>query len=366
MTAVHLVRGPDRGDAVEGLASQVEAAGGARVGVPGVLDDLNRTATLARVPARAARWGFRWDDQDQSSERWWPQGVTTSGDVSVGGSHGGSVGPRHDRQVVCTSWYAKPVDGEARGSRVTFVDVSDPARLRYRHVLLVDVRLGEDGRVQMSPLTVHAGGLVWHGDHLFVAGTMRGVSVVRAEDVLRVPDGSDRNEWFGYRYVLPVRFHYEGRAEEGVERMRYSFLSLARDAATADGRLGGTRLVAGEYARGGSGGTTRLLELPFDPATSLLREGPDGIRPWARHRTGVEAMQGAVLVGGTWFLATSAGRFRPGSLHVGRPPRLRRHLWALPVGVEDLAHWPERDEIWSQSEYPGRRFVFAMDRARWV
>jgi hypothetical protein len=36
----------------------------------------------------------------------------------------------------------------------------------------------------------------------------------------------------------------------------------------------------------------------------------------------------------------------------------------LPVGVEDLSYWPSEDRLWSLSEYPGRRFVFAMDRAR--
>ena len=33
------------------------------------------------------------------------------------------------------------------------------------------------------------------------------------------------------------------------------------------------------------------------------------------------------------------------------------------VGPEDIAYWPQRDELWSVSEYPGARYVFAMNRA---
>jgi hypothetical protein len=51
-------------------------------------------------------------------------------------------------------------------------------------------------------------------------------------------------------------------------------------------------------------------------------------------------------------------------LYVGRPGAFRRHARVLPVGVEDLAYWPSRDELWTLSEYPGRRFVLAMERSR--
>ena len=35
----------------------------------------------------------------------------------------------------------------------------------------------------------------------------------------------------------------------------------------------------------------------------------------------------------------------------------------MPVGVEDITYWPSTDQLWSLSEYPGHRYVFAMDRA---
>jgi hypothetical protein len=47
--------------------------------------------------------------------------------------------------------------------------------------------------------------------------------------------------------------------------------------------------------------------------------------------------------------------------HPGEPPR--QHRAALTVGPEDLSYWPQRDQIWSASEEPGRRFVYAVHRS---
>jgi hypothetical protein len=338
----HLVRGSDRGEEIAALASSLRDAGRTRrVGLQGVLASLDRTGSVVRVPGGAVSWGFRWDEEDRRDARWWPQGVSTSGDAGAG----------QPAPVVCASWYAKAVAGEHHGSRVSFVDLTGRDRPRYRHVLLVEGTRDGDGRPRLRPWKVHAGGIVWHGGHLYVAGTARGIGTFRLDDVLRLEE-----PFLGHRFVLPVRFTYDAVADTGRERMRYSFLSLDRSGEEP-------RLVAGEYARRGR--SRRLVDFAVDPATSLLRVSAEGhARPLSLPTDGAERMQGAVKVRDTWYVAASAGRFLRGTLYVGRPGRLRRHRWLLPVGVEDLAYWPERDEVWSLSEYPGRRYVFAMDRAR--
>jgi hypothetical protein len=75
-------------------------------------------------------------------------------------------------------------------------------------------------------------------------------------------------------------------------------------------------------------------------------------------------MQGATVVDDSWFVTTSRGRFRMGSVWVGRPGDLTEHRAQLPVGPEDVAYWPSRDELWSLSEYPHARYVFGMPRGR--
>ncbi len=342
---VHLVRSPERVTETDALA----AVCGGRVGLGGVLGDLDRTARAVRVPAPAAAWGFTWDREDGESRRWWPQGITTSADA--GTADAGTGG----RPVLVTSAYSQPVDGVKQGARLSFVDLSDPTALRYRHVLLVEPFLHQDGSVDVRPVLLHAGGLVWYGGQIHVAGTARGLSSFRLDDIVGVPESS-RLPVFGHRYLLPVRSTYDARTAEGIPRMRYSFASVDRSTSPH-------RLVAGEYGRAEM--TTRLVVYEFDPATSLLRCQPDGAaRPVLLHDGGVPGMQGAAVVDGTWFVTTSRGRYRLGSVWAGVPGRLREHRWRLPVGPEDISYWPARDQLWSLSEYPGARYVYAMHRSQ--
>ena len=132
---------------------------------------------LRSVPGLAVSWGFRPDEQDSLSRRWWPQGITTSADAGVRADE--TVAGRH---VVLTSAYSKVVGGYGKGARITVHDVTDPARVRYRHVLLVEPHLGRDGGVELRPVHVHAGGIVWRREHLHVAGTARGIVSCRLGD----------------------------------------------------------------------------------------------------------------------------------------------------------------------------------------
>ncbi|HJR39252.1 MAG TPA: hypothetical protein VJ819_12800 [Nocardioidaceae bacterium] len=356
VAGVHLFRTGERVDEVSALVSRL----GGAVGLEGVLGDLNRSATVTRVPGRAPVWGFAWDVEDRRSVRWFPQGITTSADQ-------GDAETLSGRAVVCTSWYSQDVKGLNKGARVTFVDVTDRDAPRYRHVLLVEPVPTSSG-VDLRPVRVHAGGLVWHGDYLHVAGTARGIYSFRLDDIVRVPTTGDRSslalhpdgsiDGFGYKYLLPVRFTYDARADDGFERLRYSFLSLDRSTSPH-------QLVAGEYGRRSM--TTRLVRYEIDPETSLLRTSSDGLaRPLLLSSDGVPGMQGAAVVHGTYYVTTSSGRYGYGSLYVGQPGAFTRHAKVLPIGPEDITYWPSRDELWSLTEYPARRYVFVMDRAEFA
>jgi len=314
---------------------------GRRVGLTGVLSQLNRQAVRARVPGLAVEWGFRWNDDDVDTQRWWPQGITTSADAS----------DREDidgRRLLMTSWYAKPVDGQNQGSRITVVDIDT---LEYRHVLLVVPRRSRSGHLELKPLLAHAGGLVWCGPYLHVAGTRRGLFSCLVDDIIRVRSAESTH---GYRYVLPVRFGYDADADAGVEQMRYSFLSLDRGSVPP-------QLVAGEYGVGDM--TRRLVRFSLDPETYHLIVHQDGAsRPVWLDDCGLGHMQGATVVRDTYYVTASRGRYRLGKMYVGEPGSFRSVPRALPVGPEDISYWPSTDRLWSLSEYPGRRFVFAMRR----
>lgn len=340
---VHLTRTDENVDEIEALAGQA----GGRAGLAAVLDDLDhqgRSAFLrGRLLGRAVHRAYTWDAVDRRDPRWWPQGVTTSADASDTEEIDG-------RRVLAVSWYAKeqPGDEHGHGSRITFLDLGTR---RYRHVLLVVPTL-RDGVATVEPLHVHAGGIVWAGPYLHVAATARGVVTFRLDDILRVPADAALAT-YGYEYVLPVRFSYRAVTGEGLERLRYSFLSLDRAS---------MQLVVGEY--GSLRQTRRLARFPLDPETMGLAAGDDGAaRPLGLDEQGAVRMQGAAIAQGTWYVTASTGPTVPGSVYVGHPGAWRRYRWATPMGPEDVSWWPSTDMLWSVTEHPRRRWVFSMKRS---
>lgn len=343
-------------------ADALAAFCGGRTGLKGMLGDLPRKARRSFKAGFKVHRTWRWDREDDRSSRWWPQGISTSADAGHD-----PEGRYEGREVITVAWYSKEEDGVAMGSRISFLDRESR---EYGHVLLVVPSLAEDGTLTVDTLHVHAGGMVWFGPYLYVAGTRKGLYAFHVDDLVRVPDEKfvdddrafgiqpdGRLATYGYRYLLPLRFRYHGRADEGFDRMRYSFLSLDRSGAD------GPELVAGEYGRGKA--STRLARFPLDPATYRLRGTEDGsVRPLLLAADGVRGMQGACTVGGTWYATVSCGPTGLGTLCVGRPGRFKRYRWALPIGPEDIAYVPQTDTLWSVTEHPRRRWVFDVKRSK--
>jgi hypothetical protein len=320
----------------EGLLDELVAAH-RRVGIEGLLRRRGRRAHPGRVPASAAVEGFRWATLDAWSRRWWPQGIEVLDD-------------RDDILVV--SWFAQQRHGATQGARITVVDRRDPRRPRYHHVLLVEaVRgdLGDGSRpVGMRPVEIHAGGLALVGSRLHVAATYGGLRVFDLDDILRVTGRRP----FGYAHVLPQSSHERLVGGEGDGRMRFSFVSVERVSS------GGTdHLVVGEFGPDRAG--RRLGRIPTAAAP---RRGITDL-----HEPGIPRMQGAAVIDGTWFVSASHG-VRPGDLWVGSGGSTRtwvRHPAVLPPGPEDLTASHDGRRLWSLCEYPGKRWVFAIDAHRW-
>lgn len=209
---------------------------------------------------------------------------------------------------IATTWYAK--DG---GSRVSFLDLDV---MRYRHVELA--RPTPDG---LEPLRVHAGGIAWSDPTLYVAGTRTGLWVCDTGDVVREP----------HRYVLPVRHRLAPSAP-----FRFSFVAQDPDG-----------ILVGEYDNAGLS-----RRLAYGRVNGLL----------TFHDTGIARSQGAVRVGGRWYVSSSNGKRKPGSLWSGPLGAMREQKGALPVGPEDLAYDEATDRLWTVTEYPGKRWIVAIDR----
>ncbi|HET7328967.1 MAG TPA: hypothetical protein VFJ14_16975 [Nocardioidaceae bacterium] len=364
----------DTRDLIEELARDLP-----RAGLTGLLRQLDTAAEPVAVPADAAVEGFTFARRDRRDREWYPQGISWADSSDTGGLDG--------RSLLVVSWYAKlRRRGAGKGVRLSFVDYTDPQRPRYRHVLLVEPFRDEaSGRVDLRPVHVHAGGIVWFGGCLYVAGTAEGIRVFELADLLAVP--AEPRDWlrgwlpfaprgglrsgqrigrrrgghftaFGYGFVLPQSSGYRGQSGEGCPKLRYSFLSL-------DDTGDAPHLVAGEYGRRGM--TTRLARYPLARSTGRLAVGRDGhSRPRELRTDGVEQMQGAVLVHGRYAITCSRGRTTRGDLWTGRPGALTRHGGVLAAGPEDITYWRSRRQLWTVTEWPARRWVYALDADRWL
>ena len=333
--SLHLTRTEENTAEIDALAASLAPYAGGRVGLAGVLGHLDRRLHRTVAPGLAVRRALTWSREDRADRSWWPQGIADSGLAD---------GDLAGRPVLLVSWYSKT----GWGSRISVLDL---ATRRYRHVLLVEPVTSPSGVAGVRPVSVHAGGLVWHGRHVHVAATRRGVLSFRLDDLLHDP--SSRH---GSPYLLPLRFAYRAGAGEGVELLRYSFLALDRSNPRP-------ALVVGEYARRDQ--TRRLVRFGLDEATGLLASDASRVsRPLEVDEHGERQMQGVAVVDGTHFVTVSRGPWRPGTLLVGRPGAFRQRRWATPMGPEDLTYHPPTDLLWSVTEHPHRRWIFAMRRSR--
>ncbi|MBG0817128.1 hypothetical protein [Planomonospora sp. ID82291] len=312
-----------------------------RVTLEAVLAKANRAATR-RGPTGAGAFGamrprpvdwYCFDAADNAFPDWYPQGLTCASDAGVAGN------------VFVVSWYYRPEAGE-RGVRLSFLNA---ATLRYRHVLLVEARADGD----IVPIDIHAGGVAWYGHLLYVADTVRGLRVFDTRQIFEVNGDDDRAiggrkgvyNAFGYRYVMPQT----GAWTTTTRTARFSFAAVDR---SADPHL----LVSGEYIDG-PGGTGRVARWRLD-SDGTLRAGSDGVAiALDAYALPAGKIQGALSHDGVWYLSQAAGSQRNGTLIEVGDTVVRR---PYPVGPEDLTCVRGRGQVWSVTEFVGRRVIYGV------
>jgi hypothetical protein len=278
---------------------------------------------------------------------WYPQGITTSADATDDGKWG-------ENRIQLVSWYGKG-DRAGAGVRISFVQANKLRGARYRHVLLVEPYRHPDGSADFRALKIHAGGIAWYGSYLYVADTNHGL---RAFDVRRMLQttssakgvvgaaGGGKYAAASYKYVLPQVSAYQQPAGAGLV---FSFVSVDRGSSPQS-------LLTGEYRQGKPGG--RVVRWPLDAPSDRLAGGADV------HADGAYVMpqtnvQGALSAAGRLFLSASAGAKGNGTL-TSDVPGQRSKAYAWGYGAEDLTYSPLSGRIYSLTEHPGRRAVYAV------
>ncbi|MFI7537703.1 hypothetical protein [Streptosporangium sp. NPDC049376] len=290
------------------------------------------TRAFGTMNPKPVDW-YCFDAADNEVTDWYPQGLTCSSDAGLA------------RNAFVVSWYFKPQSAPERGIRLSFLD---PATLRYRHVLLVVA----DTAGGISPINIHAGGVAWYGDLLYVADTERGMRVFDTRQIFEVNgDGTTTigrrggvYTAFGYRYVMPQTGAWSRTGEA-----RFSFATV--DRSTTPGTL-----VSGEYVetRQEAG---RVARWAFDQDGSLRADDAGVARAVDAYLLPEPKIQGALSCNGTWYLSQGAGSTRNGALLVAGETVARR---PYPSGPEDLTCVRDRNTLWSVTEFAGRRAVFGV------
>lgn len=256
------------------------------------------------------------------TNQWYPQGV--------------DLGVWQGRRTLAVSWFRKNKAGRHLASRVTLIDLE-----RSRHLDIALTVEGDHGELQ--PAQIHAGGLAWFGDRLFVAATGQGIWEFDLRNVRRLHRSAARRvvgtngRGIGAVALAVVRTHVH------PVRLRCSFIGRAFDSEGAPLR----RVLIGEY-RDDERGRVGEFSVPLDSEDGFARLGE--VSPGIRH------MQGAVRWGDDYLVSQSDG-LRPGALWTGAGEKLHRSPIALPAGCEDLALDPDGGMLWSLGEHPWRRVV---------
>ncbi|MEZ4459007.1 MAG: hypothetical protein R3E66_04625 [bacterium] len=315
--------------------------------------DFNRTAQAGVTAGTADRlknhdyFGFRWNAGDMATTDWYPQGVTGNEDAGQAG------------RMLLVTWYDHNETALEKGVRVSVVDLrSSP--ITYRHILLVEPNGNSFGPVLTGGGgSLHAGGMVWFGDYLYVADTGNGfrvfdlskiIEVKNTDDTERIGVSGGRVDAFGYRYIAGQIARY--RMTSDSCNIRFSFAGLDR---VSNPPL----IVSGEYRVDEPGG--RLARWPLS-ADGWLKELSDGsVRAVDAFVGGQTRMQGGLTRGDEIYISSSSQAGSLGRLYrtkVGQESKITAWVY----GAEDLYLEGSTDRIWTAAEHPNARDVVSIPR----
>ncbi|MFG2091482.1 hypothetical protein [Spirillospora sp. NPDC048824] len=304
----------------------------------------------AGVPAHSLVYCF--DKTDSNTRKWVPQGVTTVSDAVDGERWAGGGRP------ILVSWH------DSGRVRLTFVN---PGKRTYRHVLLVYPTM-RGKRPTYTDIGIHAGGIAWYGDKLYVADTRHGV---REFDMRQIYDlgkskagstgrpgrvGLHGKTYYGhgYRYVMPQTGSWHsahgrtGGTCRGSGPLRMSWIAVDR---TAWNHV----LIAGEWCRR-KGPQGRVATWPLRALSGSRTVHAN----WAAPLPG-DRIQGGVRTNGQWWFTQGRGKKR------GRLLMTRRDWWdwdrvtyrTISHGPEDLSCYRGQHRIWTVAEYARKRALWS-------
>lgn len=318
----------------------------------------NRTATGGsgytqvygfNVPEANRARGIRWNSDDETTNHWRPQGITGFKKNGV--------------RYLLITWYGQN-GSEHKGSRITLMDISPSSStyLKYRHILLVQhsIPSSVSGYTQYdtyAPLDIHAGGVAYYNDKLYIASTNLGLRVFDLNKIIEVTTGDVAKTRcgktsggtmyaFNYRYILP--------------QIGYNDINGgANPFSTVQINDAGDELWTAQYYSGSSASSIvpKIYGFPINSNGDLLNSGISYEVPKNSLFAGNHAhgMQGIFRKGNrTWLSCTGSPSNSYGSnarlaRYTDGASNTTRYRW--PYGSESLYYEAQYDYLWSLTEY---------------
>ncbi|WP_316823997.1 hypothetical protein [Pedobacter miscanthi] len=324
------------------------------------------------VPEENRVRGIRWNEDDETTSIWRPQGI-------AGFSRNGV-------RYLLVSWYAKDA-AEPKGLRISLIDISPSSAtyLTYRHILLVQPTLptGTLDYTQYgsyAPLNVHAGGIAYFNGKIYLSSTSLGLRVFDLDKIIEVSAGTGTENKcgkdaggnlyaFNYRYILPQIGYYK--------------INNAGPFSTVQVNYENNQLWTGQYYAGSADASIvpKIFGFPINASGELQNSGIQTVIPKNSLFTSDHAhgIQGVFRKGNrTWLSCTGS----PGESY-GSTARLARYTdgdtntvrYRWPYGSESLYLEAQYGYLWSLTEFEPNaganngsqvnRCIFAVDFSKY-
>lgn len=326
-----------------------------------VMDNANhdRVGLPSSFSVNGLETGFRFDSTDNSDCKNYPQGITTSRDA-VGTANSGNY---DGHQLVLVSWYTKDAcDGASERSRITLVDWDATYPNKYRKILLVEPT-GTAAAPDFKDIPVHAGGVSWYGDYLYLAETGRGMRVFDMRKILKTNTGGTADQIgrqsdtlyyaHNYAYVLPQVGTITSNTTSGTA-LRWSTISLDRVSAS---------IVMTEYTC-----QSGCTDYPNRAPRAIRYPFATGATTFAATTTATQALQlpwykinGVASHNNRWWFNSSGQK----QLYYWTPAAGATTYGWVSSG-ESISYWEDTtnpDLLWTLQEGAGNRNVFAVQQS---
>jgi hypothetical protein len=303
--------------------------------------------------------GFQFDSADNSDCKNYPQGITTSRDA-VGTANSGNY---DGHQLVLVSWYTNDVcGGKGQRSRITLVDWDATYPNKYRKILLVEPT-GTAAVPDFKDIPVHAGGVSWYGDYLYLADTGRGMRVFDMRKILKTNTGGTADQIgrqsdtvyyaHNYAYVLPQIGTITSNTTSGTS-LRWSSISLDRVSPS---------IVMTEYTC-----QSGCIDYPNRAPRAIRYPFASGATTFAATTTATQALQlpwyklnGVASHNNRWWFNSSGQK----QLYYWTPAAGATTYGWVGAG-ESISYWEDTtnpDLLWTLQEGAGNRNVFAVQQS---